>query len=236
MNRTAIVTGGARGIGEAITRKLHSLGYNVLVNYNTSEERATKLKEELGVEIYKADVSDYNQVKDMVDYCVENFGKIDLLVNNAGISSIKPFLDINEDEWDRLIAVNLKSVYNCSKNVLEYMINRKEGCIINISSMWGMVGASCEVHYSTSKAGIIGFTKALAKEFGPSNIRVNCISPGVIASDMNNNVDLDELIEETPLGIIGQGNDVAEMVAFLDSDKARFITGQNFAVNGGLVV
>jgi len=236
MNRTAIVTGGARGIGEAITRKLHSLGYNVLVNYNTSEERATKLKEELGVEIYKADVSDYNQVKDMVDYCVENFGKIDLLVNNAGISSIKPFLDINEDEWDRLIAVNLKSVYNCSKNVLEYMLNRKEGCIINISSMWGMVGASCEVHYSTSKAGIIGFTKALAKEFGPSNIRVNCISPGVIASDMNNNVDLDELIEETPLGIIGQGNDVAEMVAFLDSDKARFITGQNFAVNGGLVM
>jgi len=236
MNRTAIVTGGARGIGEAITRKLHSLGYNVLVNYNTSEERATKLKEELGVEIYKADVSDYNQVKDMVDYCVENFGKIDLLVNNAGISSIKPFLDINEDEWDRLIAVNLKSVYNCSKNVLEYMLNRKEGCIINISSMWGLVGASCEVHYSTSKAGIIGFTKALAKEFGPSNIRVNCISPGVIASDMNNNVDLDELIEETPLGIIGQGNDVAEMVAFLDSDKARFITGQNFAVNGGLVM
>ena len=116
------------------------------------------------------------------------------------------------------------------------MINRKEGNIINISSMWGMVGASCEVHYSTSKAGIIGFTKALAKEFGPSNIRVNCISPGVIASDMNNNVELDELIEETPLGIIGQGNDVAEMVAFLDSDKARFITGQNIAINGGLVV
>ena len=236
MNRTAIVTGGARGIGEAITRKLYSLGYNVLVNYNTSEERATKLKQELGVEIYKADVSDYNQVKAMVDYCVDTYGKIDLLVNNAGISSIKPFLDINEYEWDRLIAVNLKSVYNCSKNVLEYMINRKEGNIINISSMWGMVGASCEVHYSTSKAGIIGFTKALAKEFGPSNIRVNCISPGVIASDMNNNVELDELIEETPLGIIGQGNDVAEMVAFLDSDKARFITGQNIAINGGLVV
>jgi len=236
MSRTAIVTGGARGIGEAITRRLHSLGYNVLVNYNTSEERAITLKEELGVEIYKADVSDYNQVKDMVDYCVDRFGKIDLLVNNAGISSIKPFLDINEDEWDRLIAVNLKSIYNCSKNVLEYMINRKEGNIINISSMWGMVGASCEVHYSTSKAGIIGFTKALAKEFGPSNIRVNCISPGVIASDMNNNVELDELIEETPLGIIGQGNDVAEMVAFLDSNKARFITGQNIAVNGGLVV
>ena len=236
MNRTAIVTGGARGIGEAITRKLYSLGYNVLVNYNTSEEKATKLKEELGIEIYKADVSDYNQVKVMVDYCVDKFGEIDLLVNNAGISTIKPFLDINEDEWDRIIAVNLKSAYNCSKNVLEYMINRKEGNIINISSMWGMVGASCEVHYSTSKAGIIGFTKALAKEFGPSNIRVNCISPGVIASDMNNNVELDELIEETPLGIIGQGNDVAEMVAFLDSDKARFITGQNFAVNGGLVV
>ena len=236
MSRTAIVTGGARGIGEAITRRLHSLGYNVLVNYNTSEERAITLKEELGVEIYKADVSDYNQVKDMVDYCVDRFGKIDLLVNNAGISSIKPFLDINEDEWDRLIAVNLKSIYNCSKNVLEYMINRKEGNIINISSMWGMVGASCEVHYSTSKAGIIGFTKALAKEFGPSNIRVNCISPGVIASDMNNNLDLDELIEETPLGMIGQGNDIAEMVAYLDSDKARFITGQNFGINGGLIV
>lgn len=236
MNRTAIVTGGARGIGEAITRKLYSMGYNVLVNYNTSEEKALKLKEELGVEIYKADVSDYNQVKAMVDYCVDTYGQIDLIVNNAGISSIKPFLDINEDEWDRLIAVNLKSVYNCSKNVLEYMINRKEGNIINISSMWGMVGASCEVHYSTSKAGIIGFTKALAKEFGPSNIRVNCISPGVIASDMNNNIELDELIEETPLGIIGQGNDVAEMVVYLDSDKARFITGQNFAVNGGLIM
>lgn len=236
MNRTAIVTGGARGIGEAITRKLYSLGYNVLVNYNTSEERATNLKQELGVEIYKADVSNYSQVKAMVEYCVDRYGKVDLLVNNAGISSIKPFLDINEEEWDRLIAVNLKSVYNCSKNVLEYMINRKEGNIINISSMWGMVGASCEVHYSTSKAGIIGFTKALAKEFGPSNIRVNCISPGVIASDMNNNLDLDELIEETPLGMIGQGNDIAEMVAYLDSEKAGFITGQNFGINGGLVV
>ena len=147
MNRTAIVTGGARGIGEAISRKLHELGYNVLINYYTSDARAVELKQELGerVEIYKADVSDYNQVKDMVAYCVDAFGKVDLLVNNAVISTIKPFLDIHEDEWDKIIAVNLKSVYNCSKNVLEYMINRKEGNIINISSMWGMVGASCEV-------------------------------------------------------------------------------------------
>ena len=170
----------------------------------------------------------------MCDFCIKNYGKIDVLVNNAGISQIKPFADITEEDWDNIMNVNLKGVYNCTKGVIDNMIHNKQGKIINISSMWGEVGGSCEVHYSASKAGIIGFTKALAKEMGLSNIQVNCVSPGIIDTEMNSMHNLEELKNDVPLNKIGTPEDIAETVYFLASDAANYITGQVISVNGGI--
>ena len=242
-NKTALVTGGAKGIGAAICRELANMGYNLAVNYNSSYEAAQSLKSELSqlvdVDIYKADVSDSTQVADMLDNIKKDFGGVDVLVNNAGIAQQALFTDITDEMWQRMIGTNLTGTFNCCRSVLPYMINQKNGVIINITSMWGQVGASMEVHYSAAKAGVIGLTKALAKEVGLSGIRVNAVSPGVVLTDMMaqfTDDDKNALKDETPLNRLGTPEDIAHMVAFLCSDKAEFITGQVIPVNGGFVI
>lgn len=234
--KNIIVTGGSRGIGAAIVRKFAKEGQRVILNFNKSFEEAEKIKQEFpeNIILYKANVSNFIEVKEMCEYCINSFGKIDVLVNNAGIAQIKPFADITEEDWDNIINVNLKGVYNCTKGVIDNMIHHKSGKIINISSIWGEVGGSCEVHYSASKAGIIGFTKALAKEMGLSNIQVNCVAPGIIDTEMNKMHDLEELKNDVPLNRIGTPEDVANVVYFLASDEASYITGQVISVNGGM--
>lgn len=244
MNKVALVTGASRGIGKAIAMQLASDGYSVILNYNKSEEAALSLEKKLldkgfNAKAIQADVAIFSEAEKLVEESIKHFGTIDLLVNNCGISEQKLFDTITEQEWDNMINVNLKSTFNCSRHVVPIMLRKHEGNIINISSIWGIVGASCEVHYSASKAAIIGFTKALAKELGPSKIRVNCIAPGVIETDMLNNFsesDLAELSEQTPLNRLGLPKDIANVVSFLASDKADFITGEIIGVNGGFIV
>lgn len=237
MSRVVLITGASRGIGRAMAVKFASAGWLVAANYLKSEDKARELKNSYdNICIYKADVSKRDEVSKMFEAVRNELGPVDVLINNAAVSSIKVFSDIAEEEWDYTFNINVKGVYNCTQEVLPDMIRRKSGNIINISSMWGQVGASCEVHYSATKAAIIGFTKALAKELGPSFIRVNCIAPGVIATEMNTDIDITALKEETPLGRIGTALDVAECAFFLASDNAAFITGQVIGINGGLVV
>lgn len=240
--KTVLITGGVRGIGKAITEIFAKNGYNVIANYINSYDKAIALKNDLSqynINIYKSDVSYYNDVKNMVEYIENNIGGIDILINNAGIAQQKLFTDISDDDWNKMIGVNLTGVFNCCKAVLPYMIKNKSGKIINISSMWGQVGASCEVHYSAAKAGVIGLTKALAKEVGLSGISVNCICPGVISTDMMNGFsedDINALKDETPLQCIGSPKDIADMVYFLAKDSTTFITGQIIGVNGGMII
>ncbi|HBG8294107.1 TPA: 3-oxoacyl-ACP reductase FabG, partial [Clostridioides difficile] len=231
-------------IGKAMSKAFAKEGYNVLVNFNKSENEAkelyTRLNEEnFSIKLFKADVSNREDVENMVDYCIKEFGGLDVLVNNAGISQDKLFTDITDVDWDNMMNINLKGSFYCSQVALKYMISEKKGNIINISSIWGISGASCEVHYSITKAGIIGMTKALAKEVGPSNIRVNSIAPGVINTDMlsgYNEEDIDILVEETPLMRLGTPEDIANCAIFLASDKSNFITGQVISPNGGFVI
>lgn len=233
--KTALVTGGSRGIGKAVCRRLADEGYFVLINYLNSKEKAKQLAEEIHGTAIQFDVSDM----DSVSNAVLEFGKIDLLINNAGISEIDLFTHIPQEKASRIMNINLIGTMNCSRAVLPSMISRKSGCIINISSMWGQCGASCEVDYSASKAGIIGFTKALAKEVAPSGIRVNCVSPGFIMTEMNSRFsqeDLEEIRSEIPLGIFGKPEHIADSVAFLASEQSEYITGQVIAVNGGMVI
>lgn len=242
--KTALVTGASRGIGKAIAQAFAKNNYNVVINYNNSEKEAQELKKSLAsegccVEIFKADVGNYAEAKALVDFCIEKFKTVDVLVNNAGVSSIKLFTDITPEEWDNIVKTNLTGVFNCTQCALKYMIPNHDGNIINISSMWGVTGASCEVHYSATKAGVIGLTKALAKEVGLSGIRVNCIAPGVIMTDMMSSFsqsELDDIKEDIPLHKFGTPEDVANTVLFISSDKASFITGQVFNVNGGQVI
>lgn len=243
MNKTALVTGGAKGIGAAICRELANMGYNLAVNYNSSYEAAQDLKNQLSkitdVNIYRADVSDSAQVAEMFKSIEQDLGCVDVLVNNAGIAEQALFTDITDDMWQRMIGTNLTGAFNCCRSALPYMINQKNGVIINITSMWGQVGASMEVHYSAAKAGVIGLTKALAKEVGLSGVRVNAVSPGVVLTDMMaqfSDEDKAVLKDETPLNRLGTPEDIAHMVAFLCSDKAEFITGQIISVNGGYVI
>lgn len=240
----ALITGGSRGIGACIAQTLAKSGYTVVINYNSSEQKAHELVMKLSEQGYKAfalkaDVGDCQQVNDMMTKIEKDFGGVDVLVNNAGIAQQKLFTDITSEDFDKMFNTNVKGVFNCCKGVLHYMINKKNGCIINISSMWGQVGGSCEVHYSASKAAVIGLTKALAKEIGLSGIRVNCVCPGVINTEMNSHLDeqtMQELKEETPLNAIGQPQDIADMVEFLCSEKAKFVTGQIVGVNGGMII
>lgn len=233
--KKALVTGGAGGIGEAICRRLAADGYFVYVNYAHSVEKAKKIAEDIGGDAICFDVSDVNAVKEAFSI----IGKLDLLVNNAGVSDVDLFTSISQDSADKILNINLKGAMNCARAVLPYMINEKSGNIINISSMWGECGASCEVDYSASKAGMIGFTKALAKEVAPSGIRVNCVSPGFIMTEMNSRFsdeDLELIKEDIPLGIFGEPRHIADAVAFLASGSAEYITGQVLAVNGGMVI
>lgn len=243
MNKTAVITGASRGIGKATAIEFARNGYNVLANYNNSEKEAMELEKMLteegySIKIFKADVSKSSEADAMIEYCLKEFGGLDVLVNNAGISQDKLFTDITDEDWERMMSVNVTSVFNCSRKALQHMIWEKSGSIINITSMWGETGGSCEVHYSASKAAIIGMTKALAKEVGPSNIRVNAVSPGVIMTDMcayYGEETLNELKEETPLMKLGKPEDIAETVYFL-AEKGNFITGQVVGVNGGMVI
>lgn len=235
MLKTALITGGTGGIGEAICRRLAAEGYTIIINYSRSHEKAEALAEELHGTALCFDVADSEKTA----AAIRNAGRIDLLVNNAGISEIELFTHITPEKARRIMEVNLWGTMNCSRAVLPSMISRKSGCIINISSMWGQCGASCEVDYSASKAGIIGFTKALAKEAAPSGIRVNCIAPGFIMTEMNSRFspeDLELIREEIPLGIFGEPRHIADAAAFLASDQAEYITGQVLAVNGGMII
>ncbi len=241
--KTALVTGGAKGIGSAICRTLAKDGYKIAINYNSSQNEAVDLKNELSaiteVEIFKADVSDSKQVKEMFSEIEKVFGGVDVLVNNAGIAGQMLFTDITDEMWQKMINVNLSGAFYCCREALKFMINKKSGKIINIASMWGETGASMEVHYSASKAGLIGLTKALAKEVGLSGVTVNAVSPGVIMTDMMNSfseADIAVLKDETPLNSLGTAENVADAVSFLASEKADFITGQVISVNGGFVI
>ncbi len=244
MNQTVLITGASRGIGRAAAAAFARNGYNVAVNYCKSKEKATDLANELNgygvmAAAYQADVSDKTAVGEMFGKAEQELGRISVLVNNAGIAEQILFSDITEEKWDRMFAVNVKGAYNCTQVALSSMIHEKYGRIINVSSMWGISGASCEVHYSASKAALIGFTKALAKEVGLSGITVNCIAPGVIGTDMNSAISgeiLEELKEDTPLNRIGTPEDVAAAILFLASDKASFITGQTLSVDGGFIL
>lgn len=238
----AIVTGGAKGIGKAIVEELAKSEIKVILNYNHSEEQAIEVKEELckkghTVEICKADVSNPEEVKNLVTFAKNTFGPIDILINNAGIDKFQLFTDITNEDWDEIISNNLNSVFYMTQEVVKDMINNKSGCIINISSIWGMVGASCEVAYSVSKAGIDGLTKSLAKELAPSGIRVNSIAPGFIMTDMNKDFsekELEEIKEQIPLGKFGKPEDIAKCVKWLIKDN--YTTGQIISPNGGWVI
>ena len=242
MGKVAIVTGGSRGIGAEISRELARKGIQVIANYNKSEGCAKDIKSELekesiDLDIFQADVSKRDDVKKLVGYAQEKYGKIDILVNNAGISEYKLFTDETDEDWNRVLNTNLYSAYAMSQEVVPGMVHNKSGCIINISSIWGLVGGSLEVLYSVSKAGLDGLTKALAKELGPSNIRVNSIAPGMIDTQMNANLsvqDLEHIKEEIPLGNIGKSKDIARCVNWLVEDE--YTTGQIISINGGWVI
>lgn len=230
---TALITGSSRGIGAACARALKAAGYDVIINYNNSESAAKELAEELGARAVKADVSDAAQVKQMF----EEVGNVDVLVCNAGISLFKMFCDTTPEDWNRIFSVNFVGTVNCIQEALPCMVHNKFGRIITISSIWGVTGASCESAYSSTKAAIIGLTKSLAKELGPSGITVNCVAPGVIDTDMNTHLTseiLEELKEDTPVCSIGKAEDVAQAVCYLAS--APFVTGQVLGVNGGFLI
>ena len=236
-SKIILVTGASRGIGRAIAEELSKENI-VIANYNKSEESAKNLQEQNeNIDIFKADVSNRAEVKKMIDYIIDKYGKIDVLVNNAGIDQEKMFQDITDEDWDNIIKVNLYSVFCTTQETLKYMLEKKNGCIINISSIYGINGGSCATAYSATKAGIDGITKSLAKELGPSNIRVNSVAPGCINTDMNSYLteqDWNLIKEETPLGTIGEGIDIAKCVKWLVEDK--FTTGQVISVNGGIVI
>ena len=244
MSQTVLVTGASRGIGRDVARLFALRGFKVAGNYNKNRTAAEDLLEELyrnGCKalLVQADVSQEEQVRFMLQQVNKSFGDVDILVNNAGIAKQQLFTDITPVEWDRMFEVNVKGMYLCAREVLPAMIRNQKGKIVNISSIWGMTGASCEVLYSSTKAAVIGMTKALAKELGPSGIQVNCVAPGVIDTDMNSDLDeaaIQDLKEQTPLGVIGKGTDVAEIVYFLSSDKSDFITGQVISPNGGFLI
>lgn len=242
--KTALITGASRGIGKACAIKLAQDGYNIVLNYaqNTAaaqEVAATITHLGAQVLICQADVADETQVAQMFAQANETFGGVDLLVNNAGICNSQMFTDFTLAEWNQVFAVNVGGAFNCSKAAIPYMVHQKKGKIINISSIWGQVGASCEVAYSASKGAIDAMTKALAKELAPSNIHVNAVSPGVILTDMNGDLtaeDMSALERATPLGCIGSPEDIAATVAFLASHNANFITGQIISPNGGFII
>ncbi|HHU05828.1 MAG TPA: 3-oxoacyl-ACP reductase FabG [Clostridiales bacterium] len=240
MGKIALITGASGGIGAEIARSLNRDGFTTLLHYNRSKDKITALSEELGgSETFRADFEKSEEIEDMFKKIKTRHGGVDLLVNNAGLASYGLFTDINPTEWRRLFAVNVDAIYHCCRLAIPHMVHNKYGKIINVSSIWGICGASCEAAYSSAKSAVIGLTKALAKELGPSNITVNCVAPGAIMTDMLTSLSseaLELLKEETPLGRLGTPSDIAALVAFLASSRADFITGQVISPNGGFVI
>ncbi len=239
------ITGASRGIGAACAIYFARHGYDVGINYLNNDEKAEIIAEQIRAMgrkavLLKADVTNKQEIGAAISRCADELGPISVIVNNAGIAQQKLFTDITEEEWKKMFSVNVDGIYNVLSAALPDMIREHRGSIVNISSMWGINGASCEVHYSASKAAVIGLTKALAQELAPSGIRVNCVAPGLIDTDMNSNIsheDIQSVIDETPLGKIGKAEDVAKAVFFLASDEfSSFTTGQILSPNGGLVI
>ena len=237
--KTVLITGGSRGIGRSMVKKFAENGYSVAFTYKNSENEAKILAEETNSLAIKANSMVESEVCRAVKLAQEKLGHIDCLVNNSGIAAFSLFTDITLDDWNNMISSNLTGAFLYSREVLRFMISEKFGRIINITSVWGLVGSSCEVHYSATKAALIGMTRALAKEVGPSGITVNAIAPGVINTDMNKMLsedDMAQLVDETPVGRLGEGDDVARTALFLASDEASFITGEVINVSGGFVI
>ncbi len=242
--KSALISGGSGGIGTAIVKRLAEDGFAVGIGYNKSGDKALALEKEIiskggKAKAYKLDITDKDCIERAITSIQKDFGTISVLVNNAGIAEQVMFTDISNESWQKMIDTNLGGVFRLTRAVLPQMIHEKHGRIINIASIWGETGGSCEVHYSAAKAGVIGMTKALAKELGPSGITVNAVSPGVIYTEMTSHFDnetMNSLKEEIPLGRIGLPEDVAGIVAFLASDEAGYITGQNISVNGGMYI
>ena len=244
MKGVALVTGASGGIGSAIAVALARDGYAIAVHCYRNEQKAQEIREEIiamggTAEVFVCDITDADAVDYMVNEICRTLGCVTVLVNNAGIAQQKLFTDLSVDEWQQMMAVHVDGAFYACRAVLPDMIRAHSGVIVNVSSMWGQTGGSCEVHYSTAKAALIGLTKALAKEVGPAGIRVNCVAPGVIRTEMLAELSretLNDLEEETPLCRLGTPEDVAAVVAFLVSDGAGFITGQVLAPNGGIVI
>ena len=237
--KNVLITGGSRGIGSEMVRLFSESGYRVAFTYKNSESRAEQLAKETGALKIYADSMKEQDIKHAVGVFKTEIGCVDILINNAAISSFSLFTDISLEEWNTMMAVNVTGAFLYTKYALDTMIRNKWGRIINISSMWGIVGSSCEVHYSTTKAALIGMTKALAKEVGPSGITVNCIAPGLINTEMNGSLsedDLKEIIDSTPVMRMGETRDIAEAALFLASEKSSFITGDVINASGGFVV
>ena len=238
-----LITGASRGIGAACAKIFAENGFRVFINYFKSRDLAKELCVELrekGADVFTfcADVSDSAQVEKMMSEISARFGGVDVLINNAGIAQQSMFCDISEQDWDKMFNINIKGMYLCTQKALPYMINKKSGSIVNLSSMWGISGASCEVHYSAAKAAVIGFTKALAKELGPSGIRVNCVAPGAVSTEMNaalSDEDIASLCDETPLGKIATPDEIAKSIYYM-AVTDTFSTGQVLSPNGGLVM
>mgnify|MGYP004591119003 CR=1 FL=1 len=241
--KVALVTGGSRGIGKAIALKFASEGADVVFTYLSNKAAAEQTEQELGqlghrVKAYASDASSFESAHELVKQVIEDFSRIDILVNNAGIAQQKMFCDITEQDFDRMMGVTVKGAFNCIQAALPDMVHEKSGKIINVSSMWGVCGASCEVHYSAAKSALIGLTKALARELAPSNIQVNCIAPGVIDTKMNASLGeetLELLKEESPMGRFGTPEEVAHLMLFLAGNGSDFITGQTIGIDGAFI-
>lgn len=242
--KTVVITGASRGIGSNMAELFAENNYNVVINYHQSEKQALDLEKKLLAQNYsvttcKADVRKKIEVDKLIEHAIQTYSSVELLINNAGIAKQELINDCSLATWNDILATNLTAAFMLTQSVLPYMLSAKAGKIINISSIWGIIGASMEVAYSTSKAGLIGFTKALAKELAPSGIQVNCIAPGAIKTDMLSaftQAELDEFAADTPLGRIGSTDDIAQLALFLASDKSNFITGQVISPNGGVVI
>lgn len=237
--KTVLITGGSRGIGRAMVELFSSSGYAVAFTYKSSEAEAMMLQKSTGAIAIRADSASESQVIEAVRLAHRELGSVDCLINNAGVSSFSLFTDLSLDDWNSHLAVNLTGAFLYSKAVIPYMLEKKQGRIINITSMWGITGSSCEVHYSTAKAGLIGMTKALAKELGPSGITVNAIAPGLIDTDMNKSLsaeDIKAIEDETPLMRIGCADEVARVALFLAGEGSSYITGEVINVSGGYLI